>query len=63
MKVCIDYTKCTGIAMCESLDPDIFEVGEDGQSHVHEDALSEDKRALVDEAVQACPTGAISVID
>ena len=30
MKVCVDFDKCTGLGICESLAPDFFEVNDEG---------------------------------
>ena len=61
MKVIVDYTRCSGIGLCEMTAPAVFEVGDDGQSHVLKHELSPDERATVEEAIAACPTGALSV--
>jgi ferredoxin len=37
--------------------PDVFEIGDDGQSHV----VGDGDRELTAEAVSNCPTGAISI--
>jgi ferredoxin len=63
MRVKVDRTKCTGIGLCEMTAPAVFEVGEDGQSHVINDQPSEDQRPTVEEAVANCPTNALSIED
>jgi ferredoxin len=62
MKAEVDYTKCRGMGQCEMVASAIFEVGDDGQSHVLKEP-SEDERADVQHAVDSCPTGAISIED
>lgn len=59
MKVRVDTTKCSGIGLCEMIAPDVFEIGEDGQSHVLAGAVP----SLAAKAVSNCPTGAIIIED
>jgi ferredoxin len=49
--------------MCEIAAPTVFEVGEDGQSHAINPEPSEGERAAVAQAVNGCPTGALSIQD
>jgi ferredoxin len=63
MKVSVDTTKCRGIGLCEATAPTVFEVGDDGQSHVINPEPSEDQRAAVEQAVRDCPTSALSIRD
>jgi len=59
MRVCVDMTKCTGLGICESLAPDYFEVGDDGELRVLQVEGAEADRADVEESVTSCPTEAI----
>ncbi|OBI21429.1 ferredoxin reductase [Mycobacterium sp. E2327] len=61
MKVRVDTAKCSGIGLCEATAPTVFEIGDDGQSHVTTPEPSDDERAAVEEAVISCPTGALSI--
>jgi ferredoxin len=63
MKICIDYNKCAGMGMCESIADDVFEVGDDAVVHLLKDNVPEDRREEMDEAVDSCPTEAISIQD
>jgi ferredoxin len=63
MKVKVDPNKCSGIGLCEMTAPTIFEVGDDGQSHVVNEHPSADDMANVEEAVASCPTAALSTED
>lgn len=63
MKICVDYDKCTGHGVCEGLDEDVFEVGDDGVVHLLDEYPGEDKRALMQDAVDQCPTQALSIQD
>jgi ferredoxin len=63
MKLRVDTTKCSGIGMCEMTAPTVYEVGDDGQSHVLKDEPSAEELAAVEEAIANCPTGALSMQD
>lgn len=63
MKIVLDENKCSSLGMCESVAPDYFEVGDDGALVVLNAQPPEDTRALMEEAVAACPTGALSIED
>lgn len=63
MRVCVDYDKCTGLGLCESLAPDFFEVDDDGSLLLLKETGSEDQRAELEEAVRSCPTEALSIED
>lgn len=60
MKVTIDRAKCTGIGLCELTAPGVFELGDDGQTHLVSDPDDADV-ALLEEAVAACPTSALTL--
>lgn len=59
MRIAHDESRCAATGICESLAPDVFEVGEDGWLVVLETEPAEDRRAAVAEACAACPTGAL----
>ena len=61
MKVVVDRSKCSSIGICESIAPDVFEVGPDGSLHILIEDVSEDRRADVEQACEDCPTQALSV--
>lgn len=63
MKVKVDTTRCSGIGLCEMTAPTVYEVGEDGQSHVLKEGPSADEMPSVKEAIAGCPTGALSMED
>jgi ferredoxin len=60
MKIVVDRVKCSGIGLCEMSAPDVFEVGDDAQTHVVGDPDAVD-RAAVEDAVANCPTSALSI--
>lgn len=63
MKVCVDYDKCTGLGICESLSPEHFEVNVEGDLVLLKEDVSDDERQAVEEAVDGCPTEALSLIE
>jgi ferredoxin len=61
MKVKVDHTKCSGIGLCEMTAPTVYEVGDDGQSHVLKDEAAAQELTAVEDAIAGCPTGALSI--
>ncbi|HWH27990.1 MAG TPA: ferredoxin [Mycobacteriales bacterium] len=61
MRIVLDSTKCSSLGMCESVAPDVFEVGDDGALTVLDSTPPEHRRAEMEQAVAACPTGALSI--
>lgn len=63
MRISVDPTKCCGIGLCEMTAPTVFEVGDDGQSHVVKQEPSAEEMPAVKDAIANCPTGALSIKD
>jgi ferredoxin len=61
MKVVVDYDKCTGLAVCESVAPEFFEVNDEGKLELLKQDISEDELQSVEEAVAGCPTEALRI--
>jgi ferredoxin len=59
VKIVVDRGRCSGIGICESLAPDIFEVGEDGGLVLLREDVED--RALAEEAVLGCPAAALTI--
>jgi ferredoxin len=59
--VTVDWDRCTGIGLCESLDPERFEIADDGTLKVLRDGVTDAERTQVEEAVRLCPTGALKL--
>lgn len=53
--------RCASVGMCEAVAPLLFRIGDDGALRVLEPCPGSEHRALVTEAVDACPTGALGV--
>lgn len=60
-KVCVDKSKCIGCGMCVSVNPNIFEIQDDGKAGVI--AGQEEKIGQAEEALEMCPVGAIFVVE
>lgn len=63
MRLEVDYTRCTGLGVCESIAPDLFMINEDGSMEIRNPCPSESARASIEDAIGSCPTEAISLID
>lgn len=61
MKVKVDPTKCSGIGLCEMTAPTVYQVGDDGQSHVLKEAPTPGEVPAVKDAIASCPTAALSI--
>lgn len=59
MRILADREVCEGIGMCESMDPDRFEVGDDDVVDVLDSRPPEGVREEVAAAVEACPVAAL----
>jgi ferredoxin len=56
----VDRERCVGSGTCEMLAPEVFEVGDDGVVAVLRPGEGDD---AVQDAVQQCPTQALSLAD
>ena len=43
MKVVVDFAKCTGLGICESMAPEFFEVNDEGQLELLKDGSPVDR--------------------
>ena len=63
-KIVVNLSKCEGIGICESMLPNIFEVQDDSSVKVNEEFTGDTRSLrLIEDAVAACPKGAISIVD
>lgn len=64
MRVRVDREKCMGHAVCYRYSPDVFILDERGYNNVPDDyKVPPELEARTRKAAQACPEGAIIVID
>jgi len=61
VKVVVDFDVCQSNALCMEIAPEVFEVREDGLLYLLDEHPGEELRARVEEAVDTCPTQAISI--
>lgn len=59
----VDRERCVGSGTCEMLAADLFEVGGDGIVAVLRPEAEEDDLDAAEEAVRACPTQALALVD
>jgi len=59
MKILLDRAKCTGLGICESLAPDVFEVDENGDLVMLTDVVPDGLLDDVEAAIAGCPTEAL----
>ena len=62
MKIVLDHEGCIGCGLCISTVPEVFEVNADGKAEAY-GHTSEENKAAVQEAIDACPVQAISFDD
>jgi ferredoxin len=61
VKVTVDFAKCTGLGICESVAPDFFEVNDEGHLVPLKEDITDDELQSVEEAVAGCPTEALRI--
>lgn len=59
MKVVVNRDNCIGCGACESIEPSVFQLDDEGISVVNEDNLANAEEDNILEAVESCPTSAI----
>ena len=63
MKIAVDYELCEANAVCMDCCPEVFEVDDKDELHVHEERITEDLRAAIQSAVRRCPRQALELLD
>ena len=61
LRVHVDEQVCVGTGICEATAPDLFEIGDDGVSHVLRDDVPPELEAAAREAAENCPTRALTI--
>jgi len=62
MKIQLDREKCTGLGICESLAPEVFEVNDDGDLVMLTDTVPDGMLDDVETAFAGCPTEALRLL-
>ncbi|UZJ24438.1 ferredoxin [Rhodococcus antarcticus] len=62
MRIEWDERRCASLGMCEEVAPDVFEIADDGELTLLVPEPPEGSRALVLDAVAACPTGSLRLL-
>ncbi|MDP2210490.1 MAG: ferredoxin [Candidatus Aquicultor sp.] len=60
MRIVIDIDECIGCGQCEQIAPEVFELREDSMAYMLNETPAESLAGRVDEAIEECPTAAIS---
>jgi ferredoxin len=60
MKASVDHDLCIGCELCTDICPSVFEMGDDGFSHVIVDPIPAEDEECTIEAEDSCPSSAIS---
>jgi len=63
VKVVVNFDLCASNAVCMNLAPEVFEVRDDGYLYILNENPGDELADKVREAVNGCPTGAISLAD
>jgi ferredoxin len=63
MKPIVDEDLCIGCGLCQDTCPDVFELMDDGNSHVIREDIGEEFYACIREAAEVCPTEAIAITE
>ncbi|MGQ9676083.1 MAG: ferredoxin [Chloroflexota bacterium] len=61
MKLQVDRDLCIGCGLCAEIEPQVFELQDDGYAHVINENPDPSLRPKIQEAIDECPTDAISL--
>ena len=62
MKVKVDKNLCIGCVACQAIEPSVFEIEDDGLAKAIDTEINDDVKENVIDALEGCPTSAISEI-
>jgi ferredoxin len=63
VRVIVDFDVCASTGSCMQVCPEVFEVRSDGYLYILVEEPGEELRDKVTQAVDLCPTGAITIED
>jgi ferredoxin len=61
VKVVVDYDVCASNGVCMGILPEVFEVRDDGFMYVLNESPGPEFAERLQEAVNSCPTGALTI--
>jgi ferredoxin len=61
MRITVDRDRCQSHGQCEYAAPEVFRINDDGDLDVLDPEPPDTQHDLVRQAVQNCPTGALTV--
>jgi len=61
MKAKVNKDICIGCGACQAIEPDVFELEDDGLAICKMEAIEAEKQDDVRDAADSCPTGAIEI--
>lgn len=61
MKAKVNKDVCIGCGACAAIEPEVFEIEDDGLAACVKEEIEEAKKEDVMDAADSCPTGAIEV--
>lgn len=59
MKVIVNRDNCIGCGACESIEPSVFQLDDEGISTVINDNVNNANEETLNDAIDSCPTSAI----
>jgi ferredoxin len=62
-KIVADYDACEANAVCMSIDPEIFHVDDEDNLWIHQEEVTPENEARMQEAVDRCPKAALSIVE
>jgi ferredoxin len=61
VKIVLDYDKCSGNGICESIAPEYYHVADDGDLVLLKEQVSDQDIGAIRRTVAECPTGALTL--
>lgn len=62
MKVKVDKNLCIGCGACQSIEPSVFKLEDDGLAKAIDTEINKEIKENVMDALEGCPTSAISEV-
>ncbi len=63
MKIEVNWDLCESNGVCVDIVPSVFDINDDDELEVTQDAITADLRADLEEAVRLCPRQALTLVD